>query len=467
MNLIADPATVVSRNPATGEILGAVAVSDADALEGAVVTATRAFEHSTWTHNARLRASALLGWADALEREREELETLLVRESGKIVLEARLEINGSIDALRYNAGMARYIGGRSGMLPDGSAAHLERTPLGVTGFITPWNWPVLLLLRDLAAALAAGVTAVVKPPEATPLVVQRTLEIGWASGVPSDVVRVVHGGPSVGAALVAHPTVRAIAFTGSTATGRLVLRDAAATFKTVLLELGGKGPNLVFADADVDTAVETAVRAAFVTTGQMCMACTRVIAERSIYRRVREAVVERVRALCVGDPFDERSDMGPLIDQAQRARVLAFVERSDRGGTLDTGGAPATVDGCDGAFMQPTVVSGVERTSPLVTDEVFGPLVTVEAFESDEDALAVANAGLYGLTAGVWTSDVRRAWRMARGIRAGTVWVNGYNRSHSEMPSGGMADSGLGRTRGIEGIEQFTLLKHINWQGIA
>lgn len=468
MTAATEAAHVVSTNPSTREQLGSVPVTDPETLERTVARAGRAFERGPWPRDARLRQKALLAWADALEAARDELVTLVVRETGKIVREARAEVAGSIDALRYNAGMARYIGGRAGRLPDGSAAHLERTPLGVTAFITPWNWPMLLVLRDLAPALAAGITAIVKPAEQTPLIVQRVVEIGWQSGIPEDVVQIVHGiGPSVGAALVRHPEVRGIAFTGSSETGRIILRDAAATFKTVLLELGGKAPNVIFADADLGAAVDAAVRAAFVTSGQMCMACARIVVERSIYEDARAAIVERVRALRVGDPFDETTDLGALITEQHFARVMSFVEHPERGGTIDAGGHRVEPTGLRGAFMEATVVSGPDRASPLVREEVFGPVVTVEAFEGDDDAIALANATSYGLSAGVWTADVHRAWRMSRAIRAGTVWVNGYNVSFAEMPSGGMNASGLGRTRGIEGLELFTELKHINWQGIG
>ncbi|HTW82885.1 MAG TPA: aldehyde dehydrogenase family protein [Candidatus Sulfotelmatobacter sp.] len=456
-----------SFDPSTGAELGGVPLASAADVQRAVARAHAAFERGLWSRDAKLRARVLLAWADALEAQAGELVPLIVRETGKIVREARAEVAGSVDALRYNAGLARYVGGRAGTLPDGSVAHLERTPLGVTGFITPWNWPLLLVLRDLAPALAAGVTAVLKPAEQTPLVVQRMLDIGYGAGVPEDVVQVVHGvGPSVGAALVRHPDVRAVAFTGSSATGAIIARDAAATFKTVLLELGGKASNVLFADAELDRAVSAVVRNAFVTAGQMCMACTRVLVERSVYADVLAAIVARVRALRVGDPFDEATDLGALITEQHLARVLGFVEDPQRTGTIEAGGKRARPAGLSGTFMEATVVAGPARGATIVREEVFGPVVTVEPFEGDDDAIALANATDYGLSAGVWTADVRRAWRMARAIRAGTVWVNGYNASFAEMPSGGTKHSGLNRTRGVEGLELFTELKHINWQGL-
>jgi acyl-CoA reductase-like NAD-dependent aldehyde dehydrogenase len=456
-----------SYDPARGDELGSVPLASPETVARTVARAQAAFERGAWSRDAKLRARTLLAWADALEAAREDLIALIVRETGKIIREARAELAGSVDALRYNAGLARYIGGRAGSLPDGSVAHLERVPLGVTGFITPWNWPLLLVLRDLAPALAAGVTAVLKPAEQTPLAVQKMLELGWAAGVPDDVVQIVHGiGPEVGASLVRQPDVRAIAFTGSSATGALIARDAAATFKTVLLELGGKAPMVVFADADLDAALAAAVRNAFVTSGQMCMACTRVLVERSRYDETLAQIVARVRSLRVGDPFDEATDLGALITEEHLARVLRFIDDPQRTGTLAVGGTRARPDGLRGTFMEPTVIAGPDRGASIVRDEVFGPVVTVEAFDGDDDAIALANASDYGLVAAVWTSNVQRAWRLARAIRAGTVWVNGYNASFAEMPSGGTKHSGLGRTRGVEGLELFTELKHINWQGL-
>jgi acyl-CoA reductase-like NAD-dependent aldehyde dehydrogenase len=468
VSVAASSERVVSTNPSTGETLGSVAAASAEEIEAVVARSRAAFERGAWARDARLRQNALNAWAAALEAAREELIALLVRETGKILREARAEVAGSIDALRYNAGMARYVGGRAGRLPDGSAAHLERIPLGPTAFITPWNWPLLLVLRDLAPALAAGVTAIVKPAEQTPLVVQRAVEIGRAAGLPDDVVQTVHGvGPSAGAALVRHPDVRVVAFTGSTATGRAIARDAASTFKTLLLEMGGKAPNVIFADADLGAAFDAAVRSAFVTSGQMCMACSRILVERAIYDDALDGIVERVRRLRTGDPFDETTDLGPLIGEQHLGRVTGFLDEAQHRGRIAAGGERLRPSGLNGAFLAPTVVASPHRDSMLVREEVFGPVVTVEPFDGDDEAIALANITSYGLSAGVWTADVKRAWRVARAIQAGTVWVNGYNVSFAEMPSGGMNFSGLGRTRGIEGIELFTQLKHINWQGIG
>lgn len=451
---------LASHDPATGERIGAVEATDAERLDEVVGAAATAFA-GEWSRDPRLRARVLTDWADVLEAHADEVSDLIVREVGKIMPEARLEIGLSVDALRYNAGLARYVGGEAGPLPDGSIAYLERVPVGVCGFIVPWNAPVVLLFRDLAPALAVGTTAVVKPSPETPLATQRVIELGREAGVPESVVGAVFGGAEIGQALVEHPQVRSIAFTGSTETGRKVMQSAAKDFTRVLLELGGKGVSLVFDDADLERGLSTCVASSFVVSGQFCMANTRLLVERSVYDDARDAVVEQVRGLKVGDPHDPATNLGPLISAQHRDRVAGYVDLARRtatvacGGDLPEGGA---------AFMVPAVITDVDPGSPLAREEIFGPVVTVEPFPSEAEAIELANASPYGLAASVWTRDVARAWRVSRAIEAGTVWVNRFNRMFAEVASGGMKQSGIGRTRGIDGLRQFTEAKHINWE---
>lgn len=430
-----------------------------DELAGAGAAAQR----GSWPVDARRRQAVLWRWAELLTEHTDELVAALVTESGKPVREARAEVAGAVEALRYNSGLARYLGGRAGGLPDGSEAHLVREPVGLTAFIVPWNWPVLLLLRDLAPALAAGVTALVKASPQTTLVTRLLIELGHRAGVPEDVVAPVVGDGLVGNALVTHPLVRAVAFTGSTETGAAIRAAAAPDMTRTLLELGGKASMLVFADADVDTAADTAAMAAVITTGQMCMACTRLLVQRPVYEKVRDRVLDVLGGLRLGDPADEATDIGPLISAPALDRFTEHVHRAQAQGLLVAGGRRSRPDGLPGHFVTPAVVAGAPLDSPLVQQDLFGPMLALEAFDTEEEAITSANSTPYGLVASVWTEDGRRAWRAARSLQAGTVWVNGYNRSYPEMPSGGYGSSGLGRTRGIEGLEQFTELKHVHF----
>lgn len=449
-------------DPANLKPLSVVPATTPALLEAAAVRASAA-QRGGWPVDSRRRQALLWRWADALAEHTDELVRALVVESGKPVREARVEVAGSIDALRYNSGLARSIEGRAGTLPDGSEAHLVREPVGVTAFIVPWNWPLLLLFRDLAPALAAGVTALVKPAPQTTLVTRQALALGHAVGVGEDIVQLVVGDDLVGDALVTHPLVRAVAFTGSTFVGASIRRAAAPDMTRTLLELGGKASLVLFADADVETAAETAARAAVITSGQMCMACTRLLVQRPAFERARDRVVDVLRSLRVGDPAAEETDLGPLISARSLDRFIGHVDLARTSATLLTGGEAVRPDGLPGHFLTPAAVTGVDVGSPLVQDDLFGPLLVIEEFDEEADAVELANATPYGLAASVWTEDLARGWRVARSLHAGTVWVNGYNRSYPEMPSGGYGSSGLGRTRGIEGLHQFTELKHVHF----
>ncbi|TDC40358.1 aldehyde dehydrogenase [Micromonospora sp. 15K316] len=448
-------------NPATLVPLSPIAVTAATELDEAAARADAALR-SPWAVDGRRRAAALHGWGEALTAHTDELAEALVTETGKTITEAHQEIRACADALTYNAGLARHLGGVAGTLPDGTMAHVTRQPVGVTAFVVPWNWPMLLLLRDLAPALAAGVTALVKPAPQTSLVTSRVLALGRAAGLPDDVAHLVVGGTEVGRAAVSHPLVRAVAFTGSTAVGTEILQATGAGMKRTLLELGGKGALVICADADVPAAVAAAVRAAVVTAGQMCMACTRVLVARPAYRNVLERLTDGLDSIRVGHPGDPTTDMGPLVSPAAGERLGQTLADARLRHDVH-GGQQVHLDGLPGYFVRPAVVTVVTPESPIVQRELFAPVVTVEPFDDDSEAVRLVNATDYGLAASVWTRDVHRAWRIARGIEAGTVWVNGYNHSYPETPSGGFKSSGIGRTRGLVGVEQFTELKHIHF----
>ncbi|MET0763569.1 MAG: aldehyde dehydrogenase family protein [Blastococcus sp.] len=452
----------VSIDPTSLAPLGRLAATTPDDLDQRA-TAAHAAMAAGWARDGRQRATVMVQWAEALLAHSDELVAALVAQTGKPVREARVEVLGAAEALRYNAGLCRHIGGRAGTLSDGNVLHLIREPVGPTAFIVPWNWPVLLLMRDLSPGLAAGVTALVKPSPQTAPVTARVLELGHQAGVPEDVVQLVVGNGAVGEGLVRHRLIRAVSFTGSTAVGRRILQAASEDLTRPLLELGGKGVSVLFPDCDVDRAVDAVLSAAFITAGQMCMACTRVLVDERIYPRVRDRIATGAAALQVGDPRLEQTDVGPLISEAHALRVLGYVEEARDQASVVTGGSLLHPQGLRGSFVAPTVVTDVELGSPLVQEDVFGPVVTVEPFRTEDEAVFAANGTPFGLVGAVWTSNVDRAWRVSSAIAAGTVWVNGYNKSYPEMPSGGFKSSGLGRTRGIEGLEQFTELKNVHF----
>ncbi|MPV35486.1 aldehyde dehydrogenase family protein [Georgenia subflava] len=438
--------------------------ADATAAEiEAAVTASVGAAGGPWPRDHKRRAAVMLAWADRIEAEQDDLVEQLVRETGKIVGEARAEIAGSIDALRFNAGLCRLPLGRAGTLWDGSESHLVREPVGPTVFITPWNWPVLLLLRDLAPAFAAGVTALVKPSPQTHRVTERVIRLGHESGVGEDVLQCLAGGAEVGSALVRHPGTAAVAITGSTAAGQAVMRDAAETMTRPLLELGGKASMLVLPDGDLDQALGLAARASVTTAGQMCMACTRVLVHQDQLAEARSRLSALVGGLRAGDPHDPGSDLGPLISADAFDKVTSYVDLARRDATVVVGGERLRPEGTEGYFLSPALVTDVDPTSAIVQDDIFGPVLTVESYRDEPAALDLVNATPFGLASSVWSRDLGRALAVARGVKAGTVWVNGYNRSYAEAPSGGFRMSGLGRTRGFEGVEQFTEVKHVHF----
>lgn len=449
-------------DPSTLQPLPAVRAATPDDVEAAVHRSVAAFT-GPWRRDHRRRATVLHRWADLIEADRDGLIQDLVTETGKAVAEAAAEVAAGVDALRFNSGLARLPLGRAASLHDGSEAHLVREPVGPTVFIAPWNWPVLLLLRDLAPAFAAGVTALVKPAPQTTHVTDRVVALGHRAGVPDDALITVAGGADVGSALVRHPGTRAVAITGSTATGQAVLRDAAETMTRPLLELGGKSTMLVLPDADAPAAFAAAARAAVVTSGQMCMACTRVLVPESMAEQAEQELGDLLREKHPGDPRGQKTSLGPMISADAMTKVSGYVDLARRSARVVTGGEQIHPDGLAGHFLTPALVTDVDTGSPLVQDDIFGPLLTLETYNGEDEGIALANATPFGLAAAVWTQDLSRGLSLAREVDAGTVWVNGYNHSYAEMPSGGVRMSGLGRTRGIEGVEQFTELKHVHF----
>ncbi|WP_395093915.1 aldehyde dehydrogenase family protein [Armatimonas sp.] len=443
-------------NPATGDLLTTVAAGSAADIDSAVQKAQRAFE-GEWGHSApRERTAALQTLAAVLRDNAEELAQLECANVGKPIGSARGEIGYAARVLDYYAGLASVARGETVGLSGGLGLTL-REPLGVCGLIVPWNFPLVITLWKLAPALAMGNTAVIKPAEWTPLTVLRLAEL--AKGIlPEGVLNVVTGtGTEAGAALVAHPGVRKISFTGSTVTGRAIMASAAQTIKRVSLELGGKSASLVFADADLEKAAGS-VMSVFDNTGQDCCARSRYLVEKSIFHDFVERFVENTKKLIVGDPLAENTDLGPLVAEAHRERVHGFVARAGIKPLI--GGEKLDGPGC---FYPPTVFTGVTSDSEIAQQEIFGPVVTILPFETEAEAIALANNTLYGLSGSLWTQDAARAMRVARAVRTGALSVNSSRSVHLELPFGGYGQSGLGRELGPQALDAYSEVKSVYW----
>jgi aminomuconate-semialdehyde/2-hydroxymuconate-6-semialdehyde dehydrogenase len=449
-------------DPATGRAHAEVADGDARDVEAAVAAARRAFPAWSALRNSE-RARWLERLAQALEDRLEAFAHAEVRDGGKPVKLAReVEIPRAVANLRFFAHAATQFASES---HHGEAGlnYTLRPPLGVVATISPWNLPLYLLTWKIAPALAAGNTVVAKPSEVTPLTAGMLGELAAEIGFPAGVLNIVHGtGPAVGEPLVLHDAVRAVSFTGSTAVGRRIAGLAAPLLKKVSLELGGKNPTLVFADSRWRDHLDTIVRSAFQNSGQICLCGSRILVERGILAEFREALVERALALRIGDPIDEDTRLGPLVSQAHFDKVMAAIGRArDEGATVLCGGHALDRPGW---FVAPTLLEGLGPDCASNREEIFGPVATLQPFDDDAQALALANAGDYGLSASVWTRDLDRAHRLARDLRAGMVWINTWLMRDLRTPFGGMGQSGLGREGGMEAMRFFTEPRNI---GIA
>ncbi len=455
---------LASINPATGRTLAMAPLATGREVDAAVEAAGRAFE--TWrsvppTQRARL----LWGLADRLEANKEEFATIEVLDNGKPMWEAEaVDVALTIELFRYYAGWTTKLTGD--VLPNSIPGMLtlgKREPVGVVAAITPWNFPLLEVAYKLGPALAAGCTVVVKPSELAPLSTLRLMDLIDEVGFPPGVVNVVIGGPDVGEALVRHPGVSKIAFTGQTATGKEIMRASVDGLKRVTLELGGKSPNIVFADANLEAAASGAFGGAFFNQGQACVAGSRLFVEKPVADELVRHLSEQANQLRLGHGLDPQTQMGPLISAPHRRRVLGYVaSATEEGAEVAAGGSEASVEGLEeGFFLQPTVIAGVRNDMRVAQEEIFGPVLSVIAWEDEDELRRLANGVDFGLAAGIWSSDTSKALRLADDLQAGTVWINTYGMFDVAVPFGGRKHSGFGRELGAEALEPYLQSKSI------
>jgi aldehyde dehydrogenase (NAD+) len=457
--------TFKSLNPATEEVIATIAEGNEVDVDRAVAAARRAFEGPWRTMRAAERGNLLLKWAELLKRHADEIIEIESLDGGKpISATTRQDFPAAIDTLTYYAGWADKISGDVVPTRDDALTYTVREPVGVVAAIVPWNFPLMIGMWKLAPALACGCTVVMKPAELTSLSALRIAELALEAGIPPGVFNIVTGpGRIVGDALVNHPDVDKVTFTGSPGVGRGIMKGAASNFKRVSLELGGKSANVIFDDANLDAAAKAAAAGIFFNAGQVCSAGSRVLVQEGAYDEVVERLAERAKSLRMGDLLDRNTSLGPVISEKQMKSILDYVDIGQKeGASLVTGGERI---GKRGYFISPAVFADVKHEMRISQEEIFGPVVSVIKFKDEADALRIANGTAYSLAAGVWSRDMGRVQRFAKRARAGTVWINTYGYTDVRLPWGGERDSGLGREHGTAAIDNFTEPKAV-WMNL-
>jgi aldehyde dehydrogenase (NAD+) len=453
-------------NPATAEVLTQIADAGAADVDQAVAAARKAFDDpkGPWRKmSASERGRLIWKLADLMEQHIEELAELETLDNGKPIFESRyVDMPMAIDVMRYYAGIATKIQGDTVNTLSAAFTYTMREPLGVVGAIVPWNFPLLLATWKLGPALACGNTVIYKPAEQTPLTALKLGELAIEAGFPPGVVNIVTGGPETGAAIVRHKDIDKVAFTGSTSVGKEIMRSAADTLKRVTLELGGKSPNIVFADSDIDSAVKGAINGIFYGKGEVCNAGSRLFVESKIEDEFMGKLVERAKKLRPGDPMDPKTRLGAIVSEKQMKHVLGYIEAGKKeGAQLVTGGNRVNVNGDKGFFIEPTVFGSVNNDMTIAQEEIFGPVLATLNFDDLDQVAELANKNVYGLAAGIWTNDIKKAHALSRRLKAGTVWINTYGPMDAAMPFGGYKQSGFGRELGAHAIEHYTELKSV------
>jgi acyl-CoA reductase-like NAD-dependent aldehyde dehydrogenase len=453
-------------NPATEEVLTQIVEASPADVDRAVQAARRAFEdrNGPWRKlSASERGRLIWKLADLIEKNIDELAEIETLDNGKPIFESRyVDIPMVIDVLRYYAGLATKIHGETVNTLETAFTYTLREPVGVVGLIVPWNFPLLLASWKLGPALACGNTLVLKPAEQTPLTTLRLGGLGIEAGFPAGVINILTGGPETGRAIVTHPGIDKIAFTGSTAVGKEIMRGAADTLKRVTLELGGKSPNIVFSDADIDSAVKGAINGIFYGKGEVCNAGSRLFLESKLKDEFTEKLVARASKMRPADPLDPKTRLGAIVSQEQMKTVLGYIETGkSEGARVVAGGNRVSVNGGKGFFLEATIFGDVKNDMRIAQEEIFGPVLSVLTFDDLDEVIERANNNPYGLAAAVWTRDVKKAHMVSRRLKAGTVWINTYGLMDAALPFGGYKSSGFGRELGAHAIEHYTELKTV------